>query len=330
MKSGENSSETLQNSAPKNSTWDAHYQQLVQFYQANSHTNVPRKDSTINLSKWLTKQRSRKSKLSQEQVSKLDAVHFEWNSKKVLDDQAWNDRYARLQEYLNEHGNTNVPQKYEPDVELGTWVANQRRRYNQGKLRADREELLRRLDFNFLTKGGKKQAHPVNSKAYDAQWDRMFQRLVEFKNEHGHTNVVQNSGELGMWVSTQRRYFHKKTWIPGKGMREDRKEKLDSIGFEWTRMTKKNKSGDNDEEEAEEEPPTKKLKTGTDESAAAGGGMMDRGLGEQPEEATTNDVVAAAVEEVAKAVEEAEATAQGGDAAVQAAIERAKENAVAL
>lgn len=38
-----------------------------------------------------------------------------------------------------------------------------------------------------------------------------------------------------MWVSTQRRYFNKKTWVPGRGMRPDRKAKLDSIGFEWNR-----------------------------------------------------------------------------------------------
>jgi hypothetical protein len=313
MKPEENSSEIPQNSTPaKNASWDAQYQHLVQFYQANSHTNVPRKGSTVNLSKWLTKQRSRKSKLSQEQVAKLDAVNFEWNSKKVLEDLAWNERYARLQGYLEEHGNTNVPQKYEPDLELGTWVANQRRRYNQGKLRADRQQLLQKLGFNFLTRGGKKPANPVINKAYDAQWERMFQQLVKFKNEHGHTNVVQNSGELGMWVSTQRRYFHKKIWIPGMGMREDRKEKLDSIGFEWTRMNKKEKSGDDGEAE---EPPSKKLKADTEESSVAA-------------------TVAAAVEEVAKAVEE-EATAtaetgQGGDAAVQAVIQDAEGTVVEL
>jgi len=225
----------------KNASWDVHYQALLEFYQQNKHANVPRKDSTVSLAKWLSKQRTRKSKLSPEQVQKLNAVQFEWNSKSVLDDIAWKERYTRLQAYTQEHGNANVPQKHPADQELGTWVANQRRRYNQGKLRADRQTLLESLDFNFLIKGGTKPATPSKSTAYDIQWEKMFLKLVEFKEQHGHTNVVQNDGELGMWVSTQRRCFHKKTWNPNNKIKQDRKDKLDSIGFEWTRVSKKKK-----------------------------------------------------------------------------------------
>lgn len=130
-----------------------------------------------------------------------------------------------------------------------------------------------------------------------------------------------------MWVSTQRRNYHKKTWIPGKGMREDRKLKLESIGFEWTRSQTKKKSLPSEQVEVEE-PPTKKLKTEQEEEKVVmmqGEPMMDT--------TSTATVVAAAVEEAAKQVEhlvQAAATASTtnttdpGDAAVQAAIQDVK------
>ena len=250
--------------------WDAQYEKLRAFYQKNNHSNVPRKGDTAPLAKWLGKQRGeRRSKLSPEQVEKLKAVQFEWNSKSVLDDLAWNERYQRLQQFQQQHGHTDVPQKYKEDPELGTWVANQRRRYNQNTLRQDRTDLLNALTFNWLIKGGAKHAK-ISTSAYDTQWNAMYERLKQYKERHGHCNVSQNAeGDLGMWVSTQRRYFHKKTWVPGKGMRQDRKDKLDAIGFEWNRLQTKKRASDNinnNNYQDENEQPTKKWKE--DETSA--------------------------------------------------------------
>lgn len=64
----------------------------------------------------------------------------------------------------------------------------------------------------------------------DYQWERLFQRLVRYKEEHGNTKVPTKYSEdrqLGTWVRNQRLAGRK-----GK-MSEERKLKLNDIGFIW-------------------------------------------------------------------------------------------------
>ena len=61
-------------------------------------------------------------------------------------------------------------------------------------------------------------------------WQRMLERLVEFKKDHGHCNVPQKGGQnkrLGKWVNTQRTHFKRGKLIP------DRVRQLDEVGFVW-------------------------------------------------------------------------------------------------
>mmetsp|Transcript_7448 Transcript_7448/g.14570 ORF Transcript_7448/g.14570 Transcript_7448/m.14570 type:complete len:527 (+) Transcript_7448:120-1700(+) len=62
------------------------------------------------------------------------------------------------------------------------------------------------------------------------EWHEMFDRLAAYKDRFGDTYVPfewEEDKKLAEWVNTQRKYFSK-----GK-MKDDRKEKLDSIGFAW-------------------------------------------------------------------------------------------------
>ena len=56
--------------------------------------------------------------------------------------------------------------------------------------------------------------------------------LVAYKEEFGHCNVPSRYAEnvkLGTWVNTQRSFYNR-----GK-LSADRINKLEAIGFEWTR-----------------------------------------------------------------------------------------------
>jgi predicted metal-dependent RNase len=71
---------------------------------------------------------------------------------------------------------------------------------------------------------------------HDIKWNDMFNRLVQYKAEHGNCLVPQNyqaDGRLGRWVHYQRVEF----WMlkqRGSGkITQSRVDKLDSIGFEW-------------------------------------------------------------------------------------------------
>jgi hypothetical protein len=65
----------------------------------------------------------------------------------------------------------------------------------------------------------------------------MYQRLLDFKRAHGHTVVpygYQNDKSLSLWVSTQRREYKQKSWYgANRTIKEDRKMRLEEIGFVW-------------------------------------------------------------------------------------------------
>ena len=80
------------------------------------------------------------------------------------------------------------------------------------------------------------------------RWETMFQRLLLFKEKHGHCLVPNRYPEdrsLGAWVSTQRRHF--KTSV-ASGDDEDfvstpltaeRVRRLQEIGFVWATSDQK-------------------------------------------------------------------------------------------
>jgi hypothetical protein len=72
----------------KKMSWEDRYEQLKEFYKIHGHCNVTQHDKSLrSLGNWVSKQRQRKkkgyktkySKLSEWQVSKLDEIGFEWD-----------------------------------------------------------------------------------------------------------------------------------------------------------------------------------------------------------------------------------------------------------
>ena len=63
----------------------------------------------------------------------------------------------------------------------------------------------------------------------DKTWDVMFDRLMNYKNQHGNCEVPQKymgDPQLGRWVRKQRQKRDK--------MSEERKARLEEIGFQWS------------------------------------------------------------------------------------------------
>ena len=96
--------------------------------------------------------------------------------------------------------------------------------------------MLRRMDEDM----GWRKKQKVKGKGKQAErWDAMFDRLVQFQQEHGHCLVPNRYPEdpsLGAWVSTQRRHY--KILMTGRTdqttpMTEERASRLESIGFAW-------------------------------------------------------------------------------------------------
>lgn len=110
-------------------------------------------------------------------------------------------------------------------------MSNQRKIANQNKLRKDRKDILNKIGFVWSTIRGKNK-NPKNYGKHDELWDQMYEKLTKYKEENGHCLVPYNykDSSFGMWVSTQRRNYHKKNWSK---LNERRKKLLEEVGFEF-------------------------------------------------------------------------------------------------
>jgi hypothetical protein len=122
--------------------WETMFAQLKQFHAENGHANIPQQfKGNPKLGWWVTTQRRnrRKSKLSVEQIARLDSVGFLWTPTAVgrprsakarrvspprLD--RWDELLTALKEYQTQHGDCRVPQRFKDNRRLAEWVSQQR------------------------------------------------------------------------------------------------------------------------------------------------------------------------------------------------------------
>jgi Helicase associated domain len=191
----------------------------------------------------------------------------------------WQIMYEKLKQYQAEHGHCLVPYKYQcakddddhdddgdennnDGVRLGAWVSQQRAvGATDRAMSVQRRQALDALGFVWDVRGALSQQQPPplprkkreRSAKQDAKWHDMFQRLVQYQDEHGDClvpigYVTHDHHKLGDWVGTQRRVFGATTAAAAAAAAaaggshdddhhqvrpgyEDRFAKLQSIGF---------------------------------------------------------------------------------------------------
>jgi superfamily II DNA or RNA helicase len=211
---------------PHESRWQKLYAQLQEYESIHNHCRVPAewKDNP-QLAHWVAVQRRQKklSRLPTERITKLELLGFDWNSggspraTRAPKADHWDQTLIALKAFKEERGHCRVPQRFKENGQLADWVSRVRTSRNKGKLSAEQKRILTELGFDW---------NPVRNR-----WDYMFDQLVEYKKEHGHTNVPQHSGkylELAHWVRNQRaakRY--------NRPIIAERGKRLDEIGFSW-------------------------------------------------------------------------------------------------
>lgn len=137
-------------SSTRNEIWNIMYQRLVAYKnEHNGNTKVPRNyDKDPQLGGWINHQRKayNKGKMPMERISALDSISFDWGTPQ----RDWNEMYERLVAYKVKHdGDTKVPFNYDEDVQLGRWVATQRRMRIKKKMSAERASFLNLIDFDW-------------------------------------------------------------------------------------------------------------------------------------------------------------------------------------
>lgn len=205
--------------------WEEAFRYLEEFVNRHGHARV-KGDEVIDghpLGRWCSKQRTRNAQglLGIDRRSRLDAMP-EWTWDVHAD--RWEEGYAHLLLFVNQHGHSRVPQSEVLDrYPLGIWVAKQRSEHTKGVLSRNRAERL--------------QAQPKWSWNPSAdKWDEAYQCLVKYIDRHGDARVSQSlvtdGIRLGSWVNTQRKNYTAGTLHLG------RKKRLEALeAWTWNSRT---------------------------------------------------------------------------------------------
>lgn len=126
--------------------WERNYRLLLQYAREHGNARVPQSHwvDGVKLGTWIGEQRMAfaHGKMSEERRARLEAVAgWTWSPR----DEKWKLGYERIETYIRQHGHARVPVAYVDDdgYQLGTWVANQRRKRTRNDLSDDR---IARLD----------------------------------------------------------------------------------------------------------------------------------------------------------------------------------------
>ncbi len=141
---------------------------------------------------------------------------------------SWELMYQYARQYYQEHGNLEVPVRYQTEegYGLGRWLLTQRKvraGEKYGVLSADRIQKLDRIGM-------------IWGSYRDLSWERYFKEAKRYYEEHGHLNTnvndVTDSGvRLGAWICQLRTY--RKSGIQKSYLTEERIQALGKIGMIW-------------------------------------------------------------------------------------------------
>ena len=202
-----------------NPDWNEMFTKLKEYKRQHGDCRVPRGyKNDPSLAVWVQTQRRaliRENRILPERKAKLESIGFVWT---VNPD--WNEMFTKLKEYKRQHGDCRVPTGYNNDPALARWVGKQRSFYTNNKLQENRKAKLESIGFTWV----------AGPSAKGPPWDAMFDKLKEYKRQHGNCCVpwgYKSDRQLARWVTTQRKALRENRILP------ERKAKLESIGFVW-------------------------------------------------------------------------------------------------
>ncbi len=132
---------------PFNDLWEEGFNALVTFKEREGHCIVPVKhiENGFKLGQWVSVQRTSKSKISENRLSRLDEIGYVWSPQ----DHRWEEGFSALVIFKAREGHCRVSQTYlENGYKLGQWVAVQRRE----KQNLSTERIKRLSDLGFIWK----------------------------------------------------------------------------------------------------------------------------------------------------------------------------------
>jgi hypothetical protein len=193
--------------------WRKNFEALYEYFLENGNSRVPTTyKPNLKLGGWVAKQRKsyRDGELPCERISKLEAIHFEWEPYSS----DWFKMYDLLKFFYSEHGHSRLPDNF-GNKKLARWMVTQRICRNKDKLPTEKIDMLDSIKFEW--------------NPFSDEWEKNYEILKDFHNTNGSCRVLRSdkNKKLVVWVLIQRRVYSE-----GR-LPLDRIQKLEALGFEW-------------------------------------------------------------------------------------------------
>jgi len=198
-------------------SWYKRYGELLTFRKIYNHCFVPNSyPANPELARWVKRQRyqynlftqGKSSSITIERITKLEYISFVWDAHEAL----WHERVKDLIQFKKEYGHCEVPTRYQPNIQLATWVKSQRRQYklycdnNPSNMSAERAMELNKHGFQWEIRNPKlgketrtlsKQSNILVTKhptSLDSSTQTKFsETLSKFTQNENRTLLKQNN-----------------------------------------------------------------------------------------------------------------------------------------
>lgn len=207
--------------------WEKGFASAQKYRTEHGDLLVPvryRDKNDFALGEWIVYNRQRYlgGNLTQNRIERLEAIGMVWSTSNDL----WEQNYAAATQYYLEHGDLEVPIKYETPsgFGLGVWLGAQRAAHKAGELPQEQVERLDALGMDWTNRN-------------DRKWMSLYDVAAAYYHEHGSLNVpseyVTPDGVLlGKWVARQR-YAYLNPDCSSARVTPERKALLDKLGMVW-------------------------------------------------------------------------------------------------
>ena len=207
--------------------WEKGFASAQKYRTEHGDLLVPvryRDKNDFALGEWIVYNRQRYlgGNLTQNRIERLEAIGMVWSTSNDL----WEQNYAAATQYYLEHGDLEVPIKYETPsgFGLGVWLGAQRAAHKAGELPQEQVERLDALGMDWTNRN-------------DRKWMSLYDVAAAYYHEHSNLNVpseyVTPDGVLlGKWVARQR-YAYLNPDRSSARVTPERKALLDKLGMVW-------------------------------------------------------------------------------------------------
>lgn len=207
--------------------WEKGFASAQKYRTEHGDLLVPvryRDKNDFALGEWIVYNRQRYlgGNLTQNRIERLEAIGMVWSTSNDL----WEQNYAAATQYYLEHGDLEVPIKYETPsgFGLGVWLGAQRAAHKAGELPQEQVERLDALGMDWTNRN-------------DRKWMSLYDVAAAYYHEHGNLNVpseyVTPDGVLlGKWVARQR-YAYLNPDRSSARVTPERKALLDKLSMVW-------------------------------------------------------------------------------------------------